>query len=68
MPITPPLHTKMGSQRGFGIYVAFEALTIVRYLEPLTGDLFTVRFVDCHFNETYFSSLGGERNNNVPVE
>ena len=58
----------MGTQRRLGIYVGFEASTIVRYLEPLTEDLFTARFADCHFDETYFPSLGGERNDNVLVE
>nr|XP_016502469.1 PREDICTED: uncharacterized protein LOC107820660 [Nicotiana tabacum] len=29
-------------------------------MEPVTGDLFTVRFADCHFNESVFSTLGGE--------
>ena len=33
----------------------------MRYLEPLTGDVFTARFVDCHFNESVFPSLGGEK-------
>ena len=27
-------------------------------MKPLTGDLFTVRFTDCHFDEIYFLSLG----------
>ncbi|GJZ27792.1 hypothetical protein Tco_0572439 [Tanacetum coccineum] len=33
------------------------------YLEPLTGDVFTTRFVDCHFNEAIFPPLGGEKKN-----
>ncbi|KAJ9544551.1 LOW QUALITY PROTEIN: hypothetical protein OSB04_024258 [Centaurea solstitialis] len=35
--------------------------SIIRYLEPLTGDVFTARFADCHFNETMFPALGGEK-------
>ena len=58
VPIAPPLRTKMGPQRRMGIYVNFESPSIIRYLEPLTRDQFQVRFADCHFNETIFSSLG----------
>ncbi|KAL4026480.1 hypothetical protein IC575_014911 [Cucumis melo] len=59
VPISPPQHTKMGPQRRLGIYVGFESPSIIRYLEPLTGDVFTARFADCHFNETNFPTLGG---------
>ena len=31
---------------------------IIKYLEPLTGDLFTARFVDCQFDEAHFLILG----------
>ena len=50
----------MDPQRRMRIYVSFESPSIIRYLEPLTGDQFQARFVDCHFNETIFSSLRGE--------
>lgn len=60
VPIAPPQRTKMGPQRRLGIYVGYETSTIIRYLEPLTGDVFTARFADCHFNETIFPALGGE--------
>ena len=49
VPISPPLRTKMGPQRRMGIYVGYDSPSIIRYLEPLTGDLFTARFTDCHF-------------------
>ena len=49
-----------------GNYVGFDPPSIIRYLEPLTGDVFTVYFVDCHFNESVFPPLGGE--NSVPKE
>ncbi|KAM2834989.1 hypothetical protein PS2_031953 [Malus domestica] len=68
VPITPPLRTKMGPQRKMGIYVGYDSPSIVRYLEPLTGDLFTARFADCHFDETVFPSLGGDKHANVLVE
>src|SRR4051812_9456785 len=58
VPIAPPQRTKMGPQRRLGIYVGFDSPSIIRYLEPLTGDLFTARFADCHFDETTFPPLG----------
>ena len=43
-----------------GIYVGYESPSIIKYLEPLTGDLFTARFADCHFDEMIFPTLKGE--------
>ena len=60
MPVAPPNRTKMGSQRRLGIYVGIESPSIIRYLEPLTGDMFTARFADCRFDETVSPELGGE--------
>ncbi|KAL0389056.1 UNVERIFIED_CONTAM: Copia protein [Sesamum calycinum] len=34
--------------------------SIIKYLEPMTGDQFTARYLDCLFNETIFPVLGGE--------
>ena len=51
----------MGPQRRLGIYVSYESPSIIRYLEPKTGDVFTARFADCHFNEVIFSALGEEK-------
>ena len=39
------------------IYVGFESPSIIKHLEPTTGDLFTARFADCHFNELVFPSV-----------
>ena len=61
VPIAPPQCTKMGPQRRLGIYVGFDSPSIIRYLEPLTGDVFRARFTDCHFNETIFPPLEGEK-------
>ena len=61
VPIAPTQRTKMGPQRRLRIYVGFDSPSIIRYLETLTDDVFTTRFVDCHFNESIFSSLGGEK-------
>ncbi|XP_074328309.1 uncharacterized protein LOC141666214 [Apium graveolens] len=51
----------MGPQRRMGIYVGFDSPSIIRYLEPLTGDVFTVRYADCHFDESIFMTLGGDK-------
>ncbi|KAM1171716.1 hypothetical protein ACFX2G_022393 [Malus domestica] len=58
----------MGPQQRKGIYVGYDYLSIIRYLEPLTGDLFAYHFEDCHFYETIFSSLRRDKNVNVPEE
>ena len=50
----------MGPQKRLGIYVGYESLSIIKYLEPSTGDLFTVRFANCHFDEKLYPTLGGE--------
>ena len=57
--ISPLQRIKMGPQRRLGIYVGFEFPSIIRYREPLTGDVFIARFVDFHFNETTFPTLRG---------
>ncbi|GLT24789.1 hypothetical protein GCM10007933_42910 [Zoogloea oryzae] len=59
VPIPPPQRTKFGPQRRLGIYVGFDSPSIIRFIEPLTGDTFTARFADCHFDETIFPPLGG---------
>jgi hypothetical protein len=57
--ISPPQRTKMGPQRRLRIYIDFYSPSIIKYLEPLTGDIFTAHFADCQFDETIFSILGG---------
>ena len=61
VPIAPTQRTKMGPQRRIGIYVGFDSPSIIKYLEPMIGDVFRARFADCHFNETVFPQLGGEK-------
>ena len=51
----------MGPQHRLGIYVGFDSSAIIRYLEPLTGDVFRARFTNSHFNETVFPPLGGKK-------
>ena len=58
--IAPPKRTKMGPQRRLKIYIGYESPTIIKYLEPSMGDIFTARFVDCHFDESNFPTTGGE--------
>jgi len=49
-------------------YVRYDYPSIIRCLEPLTGDLLIAHFADCHFYETLFPPLGGDKNVNVPKE
>jgi hypothetical protein len=49
----------MGPYRRMGIYVEYQSPSILKYLEPLTGDLFTTPFADYIFNEDYFLTLVG---------
>ena len=66
VPIAPTQRTKMGPQRRLGIYVGFDSPSIIRYLEPLTNNVFTTHFTNCHFNESVLPSLRGE--NSIPEE
>jgi hypothetical protein len=61
VPISPPQRIKMRPQRRLRIYIGFHSPSIIKYLEPLTGDIFTARFADYQFDETIFSILGGEK-------
>ena len=49
-----------GTSKEVRIYVGYESPSIIKYLEPSTGDLFTARFADCHFDEKLYPTLGGE--------
>ena len=60
VPISLPKRTAMGSHRKLGIYVGYQSPSIIKYLEPLTGDLFTARYANCIFNEDHFSALEGD--------
>ena len=52
----------MGLQRKLGIYIGHESLSILKYLEPITGDQFTAQYDDCGFDEDHSSTLGGDKN------
>jgi hypothetical protein len=61
VPISLPQRTKMEPQRRLRIYIIFHSPSIIKYLEPLIGDIFTARFADCQFDEIIFPILGGEK-------
>ena len=41
--------------------MGYDSPSIIRYLEPSTGDVFIERFVNYHFNENLFPPLGEEK-------
>jgi hypothetical protein len=51
----------MGPHRKLGIYVENKSLSIIKYLEPFTRDLFTTRYAYCIFDEDNFPALGGDK-------
>ena len=61
VPITPTHRPKLGPQRRLGIYLSFQSSSIINYIEPHTGEVFTTRFADCHFDENLFPPLGGDK-------
>ena len=61
VPIAPPQRSKLERQCRLGIYVGFNSSSIICYLEPVTGDVFTARFADYHFDENVFPPLGGDK-------
>ena len=61
VPIAPTHRPKLGPQRRLGIYVGFQSASIINYIEPLMGEVFTARFADCYFDENLFPLLGGDK-------
>ena len=59
--IVSPQQIKTGQQIRMRSYIKLECLVININLELMAGDLFNARFVDFHFNEIIFPSLGGEK-------
>jgi hypothetical protein len=45
----------------YKIYVGFDSPSIIRFLEPLTNDVFKACFEHYHFDENIFPSLGKEK-------
>ena len=60
VPISLSKRISMGPQRKLGIYVGYQFSSIIKYLEPLVGDLFTARYAECIFNEDHFPPLEGD--------
>jgi hypothetical protein len=58
VPIPPHQRSKLGPRRQLGIYVGFQSPSIIRYLSPQTGDLFTAHMSMCEFDEQTFPKLG----------
>jgi hypothetical protein len=58
VPISPPQRTSMAPHRKLAIYVGYKSSSIIKYLEPLTGNLFTAWYADCIFDEDNFPALG----------
>lgn len=54
VPLDPTKRKKFGPQRKQGIYVGNVGNSLIKYIEPKTGDLFRARFLDCHFDEQHF--------------
>jgi hypothetical protein len=54
------IHRQQGPHKKLGIYVGFKSPSIIMYIEPMTGDLFTARLADSIFDEDHFLALGGE--------
>ena len=55
----------MGPQRKLGIYIGYESLSILKYLEPITGDQFTAQYIDVIFDEDHFPTLGRDKNHKL---
>lgn len=51
----------MSRQSKVGIYFGFGFPSIIRYIEPLTEDIFKTRLKDFHFSKIVFPPLGGEK-------
>jgi hypothetical protein len=56
--ISPPQRTTIDPHRKMGIYVGYHSPSIIKYVEPMTENLFTARYADCIFNEDHFMALG----------
>lgn len=60
-PICSAVTNKDVSPKKIGVFIGYEPPSIIKYLEPLICDMFTIRYDDYHFDETFFSRLRGEK-------
>ena len=51
----------MDLRRRLGKYVGYVSPSIIKYLEPMIRDVFIACFVNCHFDESIFPTLGEEK-------
>ena len=63
VPIPPNKRTKLGPMRQLGIYVGFQSPSIIRYLDPATGESFVAHISKCEFDESKFPKLGINKDN-----
>ena len=56
-PLHEPRRHTIGAHRQEGVYVGFDSPSIIRYLDPLTCNLYKARFANCRFIETHFPPL-----------
>jgi hypothetical protein len=59
-PISPPQRTAIGPHRKIDIYVRYHSPSIIKCLEPMTGNLFTAWYANYIFNVSHCSTLGEE--------
>jgi hypothetical protein len=57
VPLPEPRRHTIGAHRQEGVYVGFDSPSIIRYLDPLTCNLYKARFANCKFIETHFPTL-----------
>jgi hypothetical protein len=57
IPVPEPKRHTIGPHRQEGIYIGFDSTSIIRYLDPQTGNLLRARFVNCRFVETIYPTL-----------
>ena len=60
VPIALPYHNKMGPQRKLGIYVRYDSLSTIKYLEIQMRYVFKAQFAECKFDKIMFPTLGEE--------
>ena len=66
VPVTEPRKMIIGHHRQEGIYVGFDSPSIIRYIDPATGNLFKARFANCKFIEYIFPKVR-QPNPNSPL-
>ena len=59
VPIPAVDWIKIGPRRQLGIYVGFYSQSIIRYIDPTSGEQHKAPFRNCVFDERRFPSLGG---------